>query len=263
MFQRVLRNAIPSFGALFVLVAATAAPAAAQSLDEILAKHFEAQGGKEKIAAVQTVKIVAKQVAGPQTVPLTIYWKRPDKVRIEINYQGMTGVQAYDGKDAWMVMPFLGKNDPEAMTGDDLKEIVDQADLLEGALFNWKEKGHSVELVGEESVEGTPAWKLKLVKKNGDASTIWLDKEAYLQIKSEGKRKRGDQEIEMESSMGDYKEVGGLLFPFSSEARPKGAPQGMSFVMDKIELDVAVEDALFAMPAKPAAPAVAPAGGKG
>jgi hypothetical protein len=156
-------------------------------------------------------------------------------------------------------MPFLGKNDPEAMTGDDLKEIVDQADLIEGPLFNWKEKGHSVELLGEESLEGTPAWKLKLVKKNGETSTIWLDKEAFLQIKSEAKRKRGDQEMELETSMGDYKEVGGLLFPFSSESKPKGAPQGFSFALDKIELDVPVDDALFAMPAKPAAPA----GGKG
>jgi len=263
MFRKHLHRSIPSLAVAIALVAASAAPAAAQTLDEVLAKHFEAQGGKERIAAVNSLKMTARQIAGPQTIPLTIYWKRPDKVRIEINYQGMVGIQAYDGKNAWMVMPFLGKNDPEAMTGDDLKEIIDQADLIEGPLFNWKEKGNTVELLGEESLEGTPAWKIKLVKKNGESSTIWLDKEAFLQIKSEGKRKRGDVEAEFETSLGDYKEVGGLLFPFSSESKPKGAPQGFGFALDKVELDVAVDDALFVMPAKPAAPAAAPAGGQG
>jgi outer membrane lipoprotein-sorting protein len=241
--------------ALFAAAVLATAPLGAETLDEVLARHFEALGGKDKIAAVTSAKMVAKQVFGPQEVPATIYWVRPNQVRMEFVMQGMTGIQAYDGTTAWMVMPFLGKNDPEEMTGDDLKDIVEQADLIEGPLFNWKEKGHTVELLGEEDVEGTPAWKLKVTRKSGDVSTLWLDKEAYLQIKAEGKRKRGDQEIEIESSMGDYKEVGGLLFPHAIESKPKGAPQGAAITVQSIELNPTVDPAIFAKPAatKPAA----------
>jgi outer membrane lipoprotein-sorting protein len=241
--------------ALFAAAVLATAPLGAETLDEVLARHFEALGGKDKIAAVTSAKMVAKQVFGPQEVPATIYWVRPNQVRMEFVMQGMTGIQAYDGTTAWMVMPFLGKNDPEEMTGDDLKDIIEQADLIEGPLFNWKEKGHTVELLGEEDVEGTPAWKLKLTRKSGDVSTLWLDKEAYLQIKAEGKRKRGDQEIEIESSMGDYKEVGGLLFPHAIESKPKGAPQGAAITVQSIELNPTVDPAIFAKPAatKPAA----------
>jgi outer membrane lipoprotein-sorting protein len=234
-----------------------AAPLSAATLDEVLAKHFDALGGKDKIAAIKSVKMTAKQVFGPQEVPATIVWKRPNKVRMEFVLQGMTGIQAYDGTTAWMVMPFLGKNDPEEMTGDDLKDIVEEADLIEGPLFNWKEKGHTVELLGEDTIEGTPAWKLKLTRKDGDVSTIWLDKDAYLEIKSEGKRKRGDQELELETSYGDYKEVGGLMFPHSIESKPKGAPQGSTITVNSIELNPELDDASFGMPPKPAA------GGKG
>lgn len=230
------------------------APLPAATLDEVLAKHFEALGGKDKIAAISSAKMTAKQVMGPQELPVSIQWKRPDKVRMEFTLQGMTGIQSYDGKTAWMVMPFLGKKDPEEMTGDDLKDIIEQADLIEGPLFNWKDKGHTVELIGEDTVEGTPAWKLKLTRKTGDVSTIWLDKEAYVEIKSEGKRKRGDQEIELETTYGDYKEVGGLVFPHSILSKPKGAPQGASITIDSIELNPTIDDAVFAMP-KPAAPA--------
>jgi len=237
------------------VLALVTAPLAAETLDDVLAKHWEALGGKDKIAAVSSAKMVAKQVFGPQEVPATITWKRPDKVRMEFTLQGMTGIQAYDGATAWMVMPFLGKNDPEEMTGDDLKDIIEQADLIEGPLYNWKEKGHTVEFLGEDTIEGTPAWKLKLTRKNGDESTIWLDKDAYIEIKSEGKRKRGDQEMELETTFGDYKEVDGLLFPFSIESKPKGAPQGATITVESIELNPTLDDGSFAMPAKKAEPA--------
>ncbi len=243
--------------AALVLVAA---PLTAQSLDDVLAKYYDARGGKDKIAAVQTAKITGKQVYGPQEVPFTIYWKRPNEIRFEFTMQGLTGVQAYDGKTAWMVMPFLGKTDPEEMTGDDLKQIVENADMIEGPLFNWKEKGHKVELVGEDTIEGTPAWKLKLTRKNGDVDTIWLDKDAYLEINSESTVKRGDQEIQMESSTGDYKEVDGILFPFSMQQKPKGAPQGGTLTINKIELGVDVPDSLFVMPEKKAEAAPAKPG---
>lgn len=242
------------------VLALAAVPMAAESLDDVLAKHFEALGGKEKIAAVQSAKMVAKQVFGPQEVPATILWKRPNKVRMDFTLQGMTGTQAYDGTTAWMVMPFLGKTEPEEMTGDDLKDIIEQADMIDGPLFDWKEKGHTVEFLGEEDVEGTPSWKLKLTRDNGDVSTIWLDKDAYVQIKSEGKRKRGDQEFDIETSFGDYKEVDGLLFPFSIESKPKGAPQGATISIESIELGATIDDGTFAMPAKAAAPA---SGGRG
>lgn len=241
----------------------TASPAAAQSLDEILDRHFQALGGRDKLAAVQSARITGRQQFGPQEAPFTLYWKRPDKVRFEVVLQGMTGVQAYDGAEAWMVMPFLGKNDPEAMTGDDLEQIRQQADMIEGPLFNWKEKGHQVELVGKEPLEGTDAWKLKLTRKGGEVSWIWLDAEAMLEIKTETRRKRGDKEFDIESSLGDYKEVGGIVFVHSIEQRQKGTEQGATITIDAIELGVEIDDSQFKMPAveKPA-PAPPPAGGR-
>jgi len=247
-----MRSTMKSSALLAVLALATAGfatPSAAQTLDEILDQHFAAIGGKEKLAAVQSAKLTGKQQFGPQEAPFSIQWKRPNKIRIEFSLQGLTGIQAYDGAAAWQVMPFLGKNDPEAVTGDDLKGMEEQADLIEGPMFNWKEKGNTVELVGKEPVEGTDAWRLKVTKKNGDVTHVWLDAESMLEIKSEGKRKRGDQEFEFESSLGDYKEVDGLIFAHSIEQKPIGAPAGATITVEKIELGIAIDDAIFAMPA--------------
>ena len=181
--------------------------------------------------------------------PITLKWERPSKVRMEFTIQGMTGIQAYDGETGWMVMPFMGKKDPEKMTADDLKEVQEMADLFDGPLLDYAAKGHKVELMGKESVEGTEVYKLKLTRASGDVSMIYIDAEAYLEIKSEGKRKGPQGEVEIESSQGDFKEVDGLLFPMSMESKPKGAPAGQTITVEKVELNAAVQASDFAMPA--------------
>jgi outer membrane lipoprotein-sorting protein len=226
------------------------AAAQAQTVDEIIAKNLEARGGKDKIGAVQSARFTGRMTLGEgMEAPIVLVWRRPNLVRMEFTIQGMTAVQAYDGKNGWAVMPFMGKKDPEPMSADELKDVEDMGDLFEGPLYNYAAKGHQVELLGKEDVEGTPAYKLKLTKKNGDVVTMYLDADAYLEIKSEGKSNRRGQEIEFESSEGDYKEVEGILFAHSMEQKPKGAPAGQTITVDKVELNVDLPDSHFAMPA--------------
>lgn len=242
----------------FVALSATATTGAwAQTVDELIEKNIQAKGGREKIKAIQSLRMTGNLDIGQGAkAPFVLEMKRPHKVRMEFTFQGMTGVQAYDGSGGWAVMPFMGKKEAEAMSADDLKSMDDQADF-EGPLLDYKAKGHQVELVGKENVEGTPAYKLKVTKKSGDLSYIYLDADAYLEIKEEGKRTVRGQEVEFETTQGDYKTVDGLVFPFSVTTKPKGAPAGQTITISKIEVNPGVEDARFAMP-KPAAPAAPP-----
>ncbi len=225
------------------------AAAFAQTLDEVLAKNYEARGGLARITAVSSARITGTMsMGGGMEAPFVWQWKRPNKLRVEFTVQGMTGVQAYDGQTGWMVMPFMGSSDPEKMPEDQLADIREQADF-EGELVNWKAKGHQVELVGREKVEGTDALKLKVIKSNGDINYVYLDAEYFLEIKGEGKRTLRGQEVEFESSIGDYKEVGGLMIPHSMSSRAKGAPAGQTITFTKVELDVPLDDSLFTMPA--------------
>ncbi|HXO18532.1 MAG TPA: hypothetical protein VOA87_01265 [Thermoanaerobaculia bacterium] len=233
----------------WLIVAALAATAAgAQTADELIEKNVQAKGGREKLKAVQSVRMSGKMEVGPGAVaPFTLEMKRPHKVRIEFTVQGMTGIQAYDGAAGWMVMPFMGKKDPEAMPADELKEMDDQADF-EGPLVDYKAKGHQVELVGKQDLEGTPAWKFKVTKKNGDVTYLYLDADAFLEVKEEGKRKVRGQDMEFETIFGDYKPVEGVVFPHSIQSKAKGAPAGQTITVDKIEINPEVADGRFAMP---------------
>jgi outer membrane lipoprotein-sorting protein len=239
----------------WLLVAGLAGAAVqAQTADEIIAKHLTARGGKDKIKAVQTQRITGKMVMGQgMEAPVVMELARPNKLRMEFTIQGMTGVQAYDGKAGWSVMPFMGKKDPEAMSADEIKQTEDQADM-DGPLVDYKEKGHQVEYIGKEDVEGTPAYKLKVTKKNGDILNIYVDAESYMTIKEAGKINVRGQEIESETTFGDFKPVEGVIYPFAIESKPKGAPTGMAITVSKIEVNPSLDASRFAMPAaeKPA-----------
>jgi hypothetical protein len=237
--------------ALFVLGPALLA----QSVDDIIAKHVEARGGMDKLKSVKTIKSSGKMELGPgMEAPGIMYQMRPDMMRLEFTVQGLTAVQAYDGKSAWMIMPFTGKKDPEAMTADDTKELQEDADM-DGPLVDYKNKGNTVDLLGKDKLEGTDAYKLKVTFKNGDIKTIYLDADSYLEIKEEGKRTVRGSEQEFESSLSDYREVNGIMFPFAVESGVKGSQQKQKLTIDKVELNVPVEEASFKMPAAAAPPA--------
>ena len=225
----------------------------AQTVDEIIAKNVQARGGMDKIKSVQTIRSTATMTMGPgMEAPGLMIQKRPDMARLEFTVQGLTAIQAYDGKDAWQIMPFTGKKDPETMSADDKKDLEENGDI-DGPLVDYKSKGNKVELLGKEKLEGTDAYKLRVALKNGDVITMYLDADSFLEIKEELKRNVRGSEQEVEAVMGDYKEVNGLMFPFATENGIKGSQQKQKITISKIELNTPVDDAIFKMPPAPPA----------
>lgn len=220
----------------------------AQSVDEIIAKSVQARGGAEKLKSVKTIKSTATMSMGPgMEAPGVLIQKRPAFARLEFTVQGLTAVQAYDGKNAWQIMPFMGKKDPELMSADEAKEPQEMADL-DGPLVDYQSKGHQVELQGKEKVEGTDAYKLKVTLKNGDVQTIYIDSDSFLEIKEVTKHTVRGTEQEIESAIGDYKAVEGIMFPFAVETAVKGTDQKEKLTITKVELNVPVDDSIFKMP---------------
>jgi outer membrane lipoprotein-sorting protein len=221
----------------------------AQSVDDILAKHYEACGGLTKMKAVNSMRVTGTITLGPgMESPFTMERKRPGMRRMEFTFQGMTGIQAFDGTKTWSVMPFMGKKDPEVGTDEDNKNAQDDADF-DGALVDYKTKGNTIELTGKEQVEGADAFKLKVTKKNGNIEYDYLDAETYLLVKTEGKVKRRGTELDGETTFSDYKDVDGLMQPFSMESGAKEMPQKQKLTFTKIELNVPLDDTRFAVPA--------------
>lgn len=217
-----------------------------KTADEVIAKYIEAIGGQKAIDAVKSMRVTAKlTMGGGMEAPMVIESKRPDKVRVEFTFQGMVATQAYDGKIGWSIMPFAGKTEPEKMPPDQVKMFEDQADM-DGPLVDYKKKGHQVELIGKDEIEGSDVYKLKVTKKNGNVEYHYLDVEYFIPIKMEGKRKFQGTEMEYAVVYGDYKEVNGLLIPHSIQQQ--GGGSGGNITLEKVEMNVLIPDERFAMP---------------
>jgi hypothetical protein len=242
-----LRKSIP----LLLLALLFAAPARSETVDEILAMSYKAQGGLENLQKLKTIRMVGKMTMGPgMEAPFKMEKKRPGMMRMEFTFSGMTGMTGWDGKHGWQFMPFMGQKKAEPISEEDAKDSADRADF-DGALVDWKAKGHVAELLGKESVDGADAWKIKLTKRNGQVDTYFIDAETYLVVKVQGKRMVRGTEITGESTLGGYKEVHGLMFPFSMTNGVAGSEQKQALTFDSIEVDVPMDDATFQMPAAP------------
>jgi outer membrane lipoprotein-sorting protein len=245
------------------LLAWLAPMAVAETADEVVTKYVAARGGMEKIKAIKSVKATGKMVVsgGAMEAPFVQMQRRPNDFRLEFVFQGMTGVQVFDGsgKVAWGISPFMGKKEPETAPAEETNLLAEQADI-DGALIDWKEKGHQLELVGKEQVEGADAFKLKLTRKSGTVEYIYIDAETGLEVKSEQKRIMRGTEVESESYLSDFKEVDGVPFAHTMSQGVKGGAenQRVKFVIEKYELNAALPDSLFKLPANAVKASAAP-----
>ena len=241
--------------AVLLLVAlpplASAASLDAVSVDELVSKNIAARGGVDAIRAIRSLKSSGSMnfSNGDFSIDLSLVTmlERDAKVRSEATIQGLTQVSAYDGTDAWRIDPFQGRRDPERLSDEDKKSQELQADL-DGPLVDWKQKGHQVEYLGSEDMEGTEAHKLKITLKNGDIQYRFLDPEYFLEILIVDQVKRRGIESESETELGNYEKVAGVYWPFSIESGPKGGKRGQKITLEKIEANVDLDDALFAFP---------------
>jgi hypothetical protein len=250
-----LRLIIPVVLAVFIASAGLAQEKSQPTADELIAKNIEAKGGAAALRDLQTLRLTGKMLVQEGQIQLTFMQikKRPEEVRTEASLQGMTQIEAYDGKDGWRVSPFFGRKDPERMSADDVKALVEDAEM-DGPLVDWQAKGNVVEYLGTEDVDGTPAHKLKVVRKNGDVSYVYLDPDHFLEIRVLTQRTRHGAYEEVETDLGDYEKAGGVFVPTSIEFGRKGAPDKQRIIVDKVEANVPVDDSIFHFPGQIALP---------
>src|SRR5699024_8603666 len=160
----------------------------------------------DKVGAIKTLKSDGKLIIGGQfELAVTQYQKAPDLQRSEASLQGLTAVQAWDGKEAWQISPFQGRKDPEKMTADDAKVLSDDAPI-ERALIGARDRGAKIDYLGTEDVNGTAAHKLKVSLKNGDVEYVYLDPDHFLEIRTIAQRSVRGTQIESVTDFGDYEQ---------------------------------------------------------
>src|SRR3977135_640741 len=134
----------------------------AVTADELATKNADAKGASDKLHAIQSLRLSGRMRVQGDTIELgyVTLVKQPGAIRYEASLQGLTQVQAYDGKQAWQINPFQGRKDPEKLSADDAKGMGEDAADFTGVLVDYQAKGYKLDLLGTEDIDGTDAHKL-------------------------------------------------------------------------------------------------------
>ena len=247
---------IRTFALALAALALLTGVAAAMTADELVAKAVEGMGGQAALSAVNTQKATGKVLTQGLEIGMTMTYARPGRMRVDAAVMGMNIVQCFDGSGGWSVNPMSGSQDAQPMSEVEARMFKLQSDLMP-PYVDYAKKGYTAEYVGAEDVEGTPAQRLRVDTKQGVVLDFWFDAESFLLLKQNSKISVDQGEFETQSYPSDYRQQDGLTMPFSIETR-RGDQVMTQIVFDKVETNVPVDDAIFAMPPK-AAPAAAPA----
>ena len=242
-------------GSLAVAVLLCAAPAVAQTADEIVEKHLAALGGRaalEKVTsqvATGTVSISTQAVSLPGTVEVSR--KAPNKSRalmtLDLSSVGATEMmvvdQRCDGTAAWARNSMQGDRD---ITGNQLQGMLNNS--FPSPLLTYKSAGGKVELTGKDKVGDRPVFVLLHTPKAGSALRYFIDAETYHLLRSVTTVDLGEAggQAEQTSEPRDYRAVDGLQIPFS--VTMTNPAQTVTVTLSKVELNKPLDDAIFAKP---------------
>ncbi len=225
----------------------------AQSLDELIKNNLEAKGGVEKINALKTGKMTGKMMMQNFEMPYTMWFKKPGQLKMEMVFQGATMMMAYDGNIAWQISPFTGSTDPQELTGEQADQVKDSAEMLDEPFIDYEKKGHKIELLGKEDLEGTEVFKLRLTRKDGQVTDYFIDAENFIELKTSTiKKKKDGTEVKIDTIYGDYKPAAGVMMPYSLSFSFNR--MSMNVILDAIEPNVELAEDFFSMPPKKSEP---------
>jgi outer membrane lipoprotein-sorting protein len=211
-----------------------------QSLDEIV-KKYSAAMKSDQLAKVTSIKITGKMSAMGMEMPMTMYMKNPNKIKVVYSFNGQEMVSVFDGEKGYMMNPMTGSSDPVELTGDQLEQ-VQKSSAFKNELLTYFKDG-KVTLEGEENVNDKPAFKLKATVGTSPVY-MFVDKETYLIVKTSATVEQMGQSMNVDSYMTEYSDNEGVVMPKKTTAMANGMEAAV-ISFDKIEVNIPMEDSVF------------------
>ena len=228
-----------------------------QAVEEIIQTAIRNTGGSSNWAALNGFRIKAKFDQGGVEFPLEIAHLKDGRKYTRLDFQGTEIMQGvFDGTTLWST-DFQTQQPRKANveTTDNIR--LDHNDFPD-ALFNYRQKGYSVQLVGKLNFEGADAFKVKLTRESikvdgnqvDDVIYYYIHQESFFPIAREFELKQGPiKGSTMVIRLGDYREIDGLMFPFSMSQGVKDVPP-QPITVESVELDPKINPNRFTFPGK-------------
>lgn len=213
----------------------------AQSLNEIV-KNYSAAIKSAQLANVKTIKITGKMSAMGMEMPMEMYMKNPNKIKVVYIFNGQQMVSVFDGEKGYMMNPMMGSGNPVELTGAQLKQVQNN-NVFRNEVMNYFNK-KQLTLEGEENVNGKAAYKLKVNVEGGSPIYMFIDKTSSLLVKTSTTVDQMGTSMNIDSYMTDYSDTNGVIMPKKTTAMANGMEAAV-ITFDKVEVNIPMDDSLF------------------
>ncbi|MEL6865953.1 MAG: hypothetical protein AAFP19_16120, partial [Bacteroidota bacterium] len=223
----------------FFFISLNALSAQQLQLGDILEKHFEARGGKEKVEAIHSLifkqRVESEGFDFPQTVTII-----PDSsIRVESINMGTETVVCWNGENGWQINPYSsGHNNAYPLKKGSISRLIWQTDIR-GPLMDYEKEGHRLVYTGTEKTDGRNSHVLLLTYKNGYEERLYISTKDYRLLKIKSK--------EREIYFDNYRRIDDVLFPFTTEIYSNNGGT-MLIEIESVSLNQVIDKSTFEQP---------------
>ncbi|HEY0432244.1 MAG TPA: hypothetical protein VGC95_00140 [Chitinophagaceae bacterium] len=217
----------------------------AQNVDDIISKHLDAVGGKDKLGAVKSIKMEGTAEFMGQSAPTSTIILVGKGFRNESEFQGKKVVRVYTDKGGWTINPFAGSDDPQALPDEQYKAGAGQ--IYVEPFYEYAARGSKAELAGQEKVGDVNAYKIRLTSKDSSVQTFLIDPSTYYIVQVQTTTSMMGQDMQVKSTLSDFKKTdSGIVMPYTIDLAI-GDQFSMTSKLNKVDINQPVDSAIFEM----------------
>tara|TARA_R110002051_G_scaffold281538_2_gene343169 strand:- start:4597 stop:6666 length:2070 start_codon:yes stop_codon:yes gene_type:complete len=210
----------------------TAAIPEGMNAKTVIENYIKAIGGKDKLAGVSSYSMSAEAEIQGMKLNLEIKKTTNDQFMQDVKMMGNSmSKQVVDGNSGYMVMQGQRKDLDETELAKIKVESAPFAELN----YNFE----NLQLEGIEDVDGKKAYKIKI----SDEKASFYDVATGLKVQDVLTAEMNGQKMSSSFNFSNYKEVSGILFPFT--LTQSMGPQKVDFNVNSIKVNEGVSDTDF------------------
>lgn len=203
----------------------------------IFDKFINAIGGKEKVLSIKDRKMVMKGKVQGLDLTIELYQKQPNKLYQLLDAGVMKQESWFDGTAG----KTSGMGQEINLEGDELELLKSQASMnLE---LDYKSMNIVPELTGIETFDGKDSYRIKFTLPNKKSFTRYYDVQSGLLVRAVTSIDTPQGSFSQTTIYDDYKEVGGVKFPFKMTQGMAG--QNVTLDITSIEVNKNLDDSIF------------------
>ena len=222
----------------------------ALTVDDVIERNTSAMGGRAAIEAIHSIEINLHITDPGFEVDGIYHAARPGRMRIDVQAGGkQVFTEAFDGQQGWQSHDQSEPEPASPKAAAALRHGVELPGKLFG-LHEMKQRGHKIDLVGHETVDGIDYYVLRLTFGDGYATSLYVDPQSWLITRRRDVRPLhvdvDPTPTTIEQRISDFREIAGVRFAFAStEIDLKTGKQLESTKVGSIKVNPPIDESIF------------------